>query len=260
MSHIGGIKTYPNNTSKKLSGWTKNTAGDTILPATIPQTTTLSLPLTSISKHSSGELLGNSQITEDLQLNDQHPLNWDSESTMKRELTEVIGVHWTEKKTKKRNHLEAHSNLEVTMTKPQKKTSTFLPLTQQQQLKNNLNNWLATFQLTSPLPESSLPSTIKLQCQLLQWPQSQQLPLSLQQRYWAEILDLQYPLTPSEVDHHHQALLEEEEEELAKWRCSFGRRTPRTSWRRGKSQRTWRRGKSGGGKLVGHKPEVFDGM
>jgi hypothetical protein len=67
--------------------------------------TTLSLPLISISKHSSGELLGNSQITEDLQLNDLHLLNWDSESMMKKESTEVVGVRWMEKKTKKRNYL-----------------------------------------------------------------------------------------------------------------------------------------------------------
>jgi hypothetical protein len=33
----------------------------------------------------------------------------------------------------------------------------------------------------------------------------------LQQLYWAELLDLQYPLTPSEAD--HLDLLEEEEEE-----------------------------------------------
>jgi hypothetical protein len=46
----------------------------------------------------------------------------------------------------------------------------------------------------------------------MQWPQLQQLPLSLQQLYWAELLDLQYPLTPLEVDHLHQDLLEEEED------------------------------------------------
>jgi hypothetical protein len=190
MSHIGGSKTYPNNTSKKRSGWTKNTAGDIILPATSPTMTTLSLPLTSVSKHSSGELLGNSQTTEDLQLNDQHPLNWDSASMMKKGLIEVIGVHWTEKKKKKRNSLEAHSNSEVTTMTPQTKTSTSLPLTQQLKLKNNLNNWLATFPPMSPLPKSHLPSTTKLQHQLLQWPQLQQLPQSLQRLYWAEILDL----------------------------------------------------------------------
>jgi hypothetical protein len=46
----------------------------------------------------------------------------------------------------------------------------------------------------------------------MQWPQLQQLPLSLQQLYWAKLLDLQYPLTPLEADHLCQALLEEEED------------------------------------------------
>jgi hypothetical protein len=173
--------------------------------------TTLSLPLISISKHSSGELLGNSQITEDLQSNDLHLLNWDSESMMKKESTEVVGVRWMEKKTKKRNYLGTHSNSEATTTTPQRRILPFLSLMQQQKLKSNLNSWLATFPPTSPLPESNLPLTTELQCQLLQWPQLQQLPLSLQQQYWAEILDLQYPLTPLEVD-RQQALQEEEED------------------------------------------------
>jgi hypothetical protein len=93
---------------------------------------------------------------------------------------------------------------------PQTKTSKSLPQTQQQQLKNNLHNWLATFPPTSPLPHSYLPLSTKHRHRLAQWPQSQQLPLSLQQLYWAELLDLQYPLTPLEADRLRQDLLEEE--------------------------------------------------
>jgi hypothetical protein len=66
-----------------------------------------------------------------------------------------------EEDNKEETALEAHSNLEVTTTTLQKKTSTSLPQTQQQQLKNNLSNWLATFPLMSPLPKSQ-PSIYKV--------------------------------------------------------------------------------------------------
>jgi hypothetical protein len=81
-------------------------AGDTILPATIPMMTTLSLPLISTSELSSGELLDNFLIMEDLQLNNLHPLNWASVSMTKKESTEAVGDHWTGKKTKKKNSPE----------------------------------------------------------------------------------------------------------------------------------------------------------
>jgi hypothetical protein len=200
------------DTSKKLSGWTKNMAGDTILPATIPRTTILSSLLISISDLSSGELLENFLTTEDLQLNDLHLSNWDFAFTTKKELIEAVGDHWTEKKKRRKNNPEVHSSLEVTTKILQTKTLRFLPQTQQQQLKNNLNSWLATFPPMSPLPKSSHPLSIKHQHRLIQWPQSQQLPLSLQQLYWAELLDLQYPLTPLEADHLCQDLLEEAED------------------------------------------------
>jgi hypothetical protein len=187
-------------------------AGDTIPPATIPTTTTLLLLLTSTLTHSSGELQDNSLRMEDLQLNDLHPSSWASAFTMKKELTEAVGDLWMGKQTQKKSNPEPPSSLEATTKTPQMKISKFLPLTQQQQLKNNLHNWLATFPPTSPLPNSHLPSSIRLQHQLIQWPQSQQLPLSLQQLYWAELLDLQYPPTPLEADHLHQDHLEEEED------------------------------------------------
>jgi hypothetical protein len=146
----------------------------------------------------------------------------------------------------------------VTKKTLQTKTSTSLPQTQQQQLKNNLHNWLATFPLTSPLPNSYQPLSTKHRHRLAQWPQSQQLPLSLQQLYWAELLDLQYPLTPSEVDRLHQDLLEEEADigqvEALLWVEDHQDHPDlRTSWRRGKSRRIWK------AKLVGREPEIFDG-
>jgi hypothetical protein len=174
--------------------------------------TILSLLLILILDLSSGELLEDFLTTEDLQLNDLHPSNWDFAFTMKKEWTEVIGGHWTEKKKKRKNPPKVHSSLEVTMKILQTKTSRFLPQTQQQQLKSNLNGWLATFPPTSPLPKSNHPLSIRHQRQLIQWPQLQQLPLSLQQLYWAELLDLQCPLTPLEADHLCQDLLEEAED------------------------------------------------
>jgi hypothetical protein len=64
------------------------------------------------------------------------------------------------------------------------------------------------------LPKSHLPLSTKHQHLLAQWPQLQQLPLSLQQLYWAELLDLQYPPIPLEADHLRQDLLKEEEEDI----------------------------------------------
>jgi hypothetical protein len=161
---------------------------------------------------SSGELLENFLITEDLQLKDQHQSNWVSESTMKKGLIEAAGDHWMEKTIQKKSSPVTSSSLEATTKTLQTKTSISLPQTQQQSLKNNLNNWLATFPPTSPLPNSHLPLSTKHRHRLAQWPQSQQLPLSLQQLYWAELLDLQYPPIPSEADCLHQDLLEEEED------------------------------------------------
>jgi hypothetical protein len=212
MFHIGGSRTFLKDTSKKPSGWTKNMAGDTTPPAMIPLTAILSSPLISILDLSSGELLENFLTTEDLQLNDLHQSNWDFASTTRKELTEAIGGHWTGKKTKRKNSPEAHSSLEVITKKFQTKISKSLPQTQQQQLKSNLNSWLATFPPMFPLPNSHHLLSIRHQHWLMQWPQSQQLPLSLQQLYWAELLDLQYPLTPLEADHLCQDLLEEEED------------------------------------------------
>jgi hypothetical protein len=212
MFHVGGSRTSLNDTSRKPSGLTKNTAGDTILPATTLQTKIPSSLWTLTSELSSGELLENFLTTEDLQLNDQHQSNWVSESTTKKGLIEAAGDHWTDNQIRKKSNPETRSSLEARTKTPQTKTSKSLPQTQQQQLKNNLHNWLATFPPTSPLPPSYRPLSTKHRHQLIQWPQSQQLPLSLQQLYWAELLDLQYPLTPSEVDHLHQDLREEEED------------------------------------------------
>jgi hypothetical protein len=55
-----------------------------------------------------------------------------------------------------------------------------------------LLHWLNSFPHTLPNP-SSIPLTDYL-CWLLECHKSQQLPLSLQQAHWAELLELEYPL------------------------------------------------------------------
>jgi hypothetical protein len=209
MFNVGGIITYQSDILKKQSGLQNTMAGDTILPVVTTAMKNLQQS-TSTSKPYSGELL-NKSLTKDSLSNIQHPLNLDSVSMTKRELIGAVGDHWTEKQKKKKNNLKQPFHLEVTTLTPQIKILQSLPLTQQQQLKNNLNNWLATFPLTSPLPNLHLLPSISCQHLLMQWPQSQQLPLSLQQLYWAELLDLEYPPTPLEVDHHLADLLEEGE-------------------------------------------------
>jgi hypothetical protein len=74
-----------------------------------------------------------------------------------------------------------------------------------------LLRWLNSFPHTLPDP-SSIPSTDYL-CWLLECHKLQQLPLSLQQAHWAELLELEYPpeqevaqLTLSEI-----SLAEEED-------------------------------------------------
>jgi hypothetical protein len=64
------------------------------------------------------------------------------------------------------------------------------PLTKQK--NEHLLHWLNSFPHTLPNP-SSIPSTDYLHW-LLECHKSQQLPLSLQQAHWAELLDLEYPL------------------------------------------------------------------
>jgi hypothetical protein len=79
---------------------------------------------------------------------------------------------------------------------------------------NNMQllHWLNSFPHTLPDPTSS-PSADCL-CWLLECHKSQQLPPSLQQAHWPELLDLEYPL---EEEHSPLTLLEillEEEEDL----------------------------------------------
>jgi hypothetical protein len=94
----------------------------------------------------------------------------------------------------KKNPLPRPSNLAVTMETPQTQTSTF-PQTNQK--NEHLLHWLNSFPHTLPNP-SSIPLTEYLHW-LLECHKSQQLPLSLQQAHWAEVLDLEYPPKP-EVD------------------------------------------------------------
>jgi hypothetical protein len=74
------------------------------------------------------------------------------------------------------------------METPQIQTSTF-PQTNRK--NEHLLHWLNSFPHTLPNP-SSIPSTEYLRW-LLECHKSQQLPLSLQQAHWAELLELEYP-------------------------------------------------------------------
>jgi hypothetical protein len=132
--HVGGSRTSLKDTSKKPSGWTKNMAGDTILPATIQTMTILLMPLILTSELFSGELLDDFLTTEDLQSSDLHPLNWASISMTKKELIEAVGDHWTDRRKKKKSSPETSSSLEVTKKKLQTKTSKSLSQMQQQLL------------------------------------------------------------------------------------------------------------------------------
>jgi hypothetical protein len=95
---------------------------------------------------------------------------------------------------KKMSHSYKPSSLAVTMETPQ----TLISLSHQTNKKNvPLLHWLNSFPHTLPNP-SSIPSTEYLHW-LLECHKSQQLPLSLQQAHWAELLELEYPLE-QEVD------------------------------------------------------------
>jgi hypothetical protein len=66
-----------------------------------------------------------------------------------------------------------------------------LPSLQMKQKNEHLLHWLNSFPHTLPDP-SSIPLMDYL-CWLLECHKSQQLPLSLQQAHWAELLELEYP-------------------------------------------------------------------
>jgi hypothetical protein len=138
---------------------------------------------------------------------------------MKREQIKAGGGQLMEQKTKKKNHLPIHFDLEVKEETHPIRTL-LSPLV-------NLNNtqllhWLNSFPHTLPDPIS--PPSVNFLCWLLECHKSHQLPLSLQQAYWPELLELEYPQeghnlltqseTPSEVEECWvEGLLETQEEQ-----------------------------------------------
>jgi hypothetical protein len=133
-------------------------------------------------------------------------------STMKKEWIEASGDLLMELKTKK-NQLDLSYALEVIELKNQPMTMTmskFPQVTQLHTQKTNLVDWLQTF--PQNLPESEpVPSLAYLRW-LLQCHKSNQLPLCLQQRYWAELVDLRYPRQTLDPPDHQEEDLQEEED------------------------------------------------
>jgi hypothetical protein len=110
-----------------------------------------------------------------------------------------------------KNPWPKHSNLVATKETPQTLILTFQEMNQRNRRNTPLLHWLNSFPHTLPDPISS-PSTDYLRW-LLECHKLQQLPLSLQQAHWAELLELEYPpeqeavqLTLSEI-----SLVEEED-------------------------------------------------
>jgi hypothetical protein len=107
----------------------------------------------------------------------------------------------------KRKSLLLHSNLEATMETHQTQMLTSPPMKQ----KNEpLLHWLNSFPHTLPSP-SSIPSTDNLHW-LLECHRLWQLPLSLQQAHWAELLELEYPLEEVSQQTLSKTYWEEEED------------------------------------------------
>jgi hypothetical protein len=114
-----------------------------------------------------------------------------------------------------KNPWPKHLNLAVTEETPQTLTSTSQETNQRNKRNTPLLHWLNSFPHTLPNP-SSIPSTDYLRW-LLECHKSQQLPLSLQQAHWAELLELEYPLeqeadqlTSSEISSVEEDDLEED--------------------------------------------------
>ena len=150
-------------------------------------------PLTSTSAISSGEL--QVKRATKFALTDQHQSRWDSESTNTSELTEASGVPLTENPKRKKLRLPNHSGLEATtkkMTPLKTETNTSLLTTKQNSQKRKLLNWLASSQQQHLSSPKSYPSTPFLRW-LIKCHQLCLLPLTFQQVYWPELLELEYP-------------------------------------------------------------------
>jgi hypothetical protein len=136
----------------------------------------------------SGDLQNQLKVnTESL---DRSQSSTDSESLTKKDKIAAGGDQLTEPpKTKK--PWPKYSNLVATREKPQILTSTSQETNRRNEKNAPLLHWLNSFPHTLPDPISS-PSTEYLRW-LLECHKSQQLPLSLQQVHWAELLELEYP-------------------------------------------------------------------
>jgi hypothetical protein len=117
----------------------------------------------------------------------------DSEFLMKKGKIAVSGDLLTVPQ-KKMNPLPRPSNSVAITEILQILTS---PSLQMKQKNEHLLHWLNSFPHTLPNP-SSIPLTDYL-CWLLECHRLQQLPLSLQQAHWAELLELEYPLEQEAV-------------------------------------------------------------
>jgi hypothetical protein len=138
----------------------------------------------------------------------------DSESSTKKDKIAAGGDQLTEPPTAK-NPWPKHLNLAATKETPQILTSTSQEMNQRNKRNVPLLHWLNSFPHTLPNP-SSIPLTDYLHW-LLECHKLQQLPLSLQQAHWAELLELEYPpeqeaaqLTLSEISLVEEDDLEED--------------------------------------------------
>ena len=141
-------------------------------------------------------------------------LNWDFVSMMKNELKEASGAPETEQMFQKKYQLP-YSNLEAIMEIPQIQSSKSPLQTNPNEKNSSLLNWLNLSPPTSTNPLSPrLNNHLRwlLRCHKL-W----QLPLELQQAYWPELLELEYPAEmeqeqPVIFDNDYKFQIMEEEE------------------------------------------------
>src|ERR1700677_1011938 len=133
----------------------------------------------------------NSDQTDFITSKDLHPSNTDSAFTTKNASTEAVGDLLTLTLTMKTSpHPHSHP---LKHSPPIPLTTSTSQLQQQtNNSNNNLRNWLRTFPLTYRPPSDPVPSPTFLRW-LLQCYNSNCLPQSLQQQYWAELLDLELP-------------------------------------------------------------------
>jgi hypothetical protein len=183
----GENATSPRDTSKMLSGTrTDISEQDTIAQILIVTTQLVSQLSNSILKHYSGDSWIRS--TTSIESPDLHLSNTDFKSLTKKGLIKAGGDQLMEQPTKKKNHLPLASDSEVTEETPQVQILSSLPA---KSSNMQLLHWLNSFPHILPNPIS--PPSAAYLCWLLECHKSHQLPLLLQQAYWPELLELEYP-------------------------------------------------------------------